>query len=355
MNKKRILYININNSTFIKKDEDILKEFYDVRVFLFDVRSGNKFYYVFLCIKLFFWMAANIFWCQIIFVRFADYYGLILGMFAKFFKKNLVVVEGGLGAAAYKSIDDGVYLKKFRGYCASYSFKTAKWILPVDESLIYFENNYTVLKEESKQGIIYFNPKIERNKIITVHNGYDEKFWYKLESIPKKMIAVTTANIIRYKVFKNKGINYFIQLAEFFNEYDFYIIGVNENFIESLKINLPQNLKLYEFLSLEEIRKIYSSAKVYIQLSITEGMPNSLCEAMLCECIPVGSNVNAIPNIIGDTGFIVHKQDLEEMKQKIQAAFSSSLNLGENARARISKKFSLEHRRNQLKKIIDYT
>jgi len=51
----------------------------------------------------------------------------------------------------------------------------------------------------------------------------------------------------------------------------------------------------------EELIKYYQKAKVY-QLSEYEGLPNALCEAMLCECVPAGTRYCGIPTAIGDTG-----------------------------------------------------
>ena len=58
-----------------------------------------------------------------------------------------------------------------------------------------------------------------------------------------------------------------------------------------------------------ELINYFSMSRFYLQLSFSEGFGNALCEAMLCECVPIGSNVGAIPFIINDTGFILKKKD----------------------------------------------
>jgi glycosyltransferase involved in cell wall biosynthesis len=298
-------------------------------------------------------MLFNVLWCDIIFVRFADYYGLILAFYSKVFRKDLIIVEGGLGAYKYLSINDGAYINRIRGWCASAAFRAARWILPVDKSLIYDENTYTTITEEKTQGITYYNPRIKPNKIIVVNNGYDGSVWFKEQGINKEPVAVTTAILKEEKTFKRKGIDYFITLARCFPDCRFIIIGMEDELRKRLVEDAPNNLEVHAFLTGQEIREIYSKAKLYIQLSITEGMPNALCEAMLCECIPVGSNVNGIPNIIGDTGYIVFNQDIDEMKDKISEAFHSNNNLGRKARERIMQEFSIEKRKKNLMEIVN--
>ena len=52
------------------------------------------------------------------------------------------------------------------------------------------------------------------------------------------------------------------------------------------------------------LRKYFSTSQFYIQASRLEGLPNALCEAMLCECIPIGNSVFGIPSAIGNTGML---------------------------------------------------
>jgi len=74
---------------------------------------------------------------------------------------------------------------------------------------------------------------------------------------------------------------------------------------------------------------------------------------MLCECIPVGSNVTFIPEIIGDSGFIVNKRNTEEMKQKTEKALESAASMGKKAKQRILDNYSLETREKSLTGLIE--
>ena len=94
----------------------------------------------------------------------------------------------------------------------------------------------------------------------------------------------------------------------------------------------------------------FNKAIVYLQVSITEGMPVSLGEAMLCECIPVGSNVNGIPDAIGDTGVIVPRRNIEDIEKAVRQALA--LNTGEKARKYVLENFTLEKREEKFIRIL---
>ncbi|MFN8208916.1 MAG: glycosyltransferase, partial [Bacteroidales bacterium] len=88
-------------------------------------------------------------------------------------------------------------------------------------------------------------------------------------------------------------------------------------------------------------------------LSLSEGMPNALCEAMLCGCIPVGSNVEPIPEIIGDTGFIALEKKAPAIRTAIHSALEAPEGLGISARERVVKEFSFPKREKGLKEILN--
>jgi glycosyltransferase involved in cell wall biosynthesis len=69
---------------------------------------------------------------------------------------------------------------------------------------------------------------------------------------------------------------------------------------------------------------------------MAEGFPSAICEAMLCGCIPIGSNVAAIPYIIGDTGFVLHKKDTDKLVELCHTALNADVRtLSRRARARV--------------------
>jgi glycosyltransferase involved in cell wall biosynthesis len=133
------------------------------------------------------------------------------------------------------------------------------------------------------------------------------------------------------------------------------MIGMQDKFIagEGPRLNIPRNLKIIGFIPRLQLLKYYIEARVFCLFSLTEGMSNVLCEAMLCECVPVGSNVTFIPEIIGDCGFVVTHRDIEEMKNKVEAAMQSDPSMGKRARQRILDNYSLKTREKTLCNLIN--
>ena len=89
---------------------------------------------------------------------------------------------------------------------------------------------------------------------------------------------------------------------------------------------------------------------MFVQVSITEGMPNTLSEAMLLECIPVGSNINGIPDAIGDTGVVVKQRKVEELEKGILEALK--MDSGKAARQRVMDMFTIGLREEKMLKLV---
>jgi glycosyltransferase involved in cell wall biosynthesis len=108
---------------------------------------------------------------------------------------------------------------------------------------------------------------------------------------------------------------------------------------------VPPNVQLLPPVKHNDLIDILSTQEFYMQLSVAEGFPNALCEAMLCECVPIGSDVFSIPEIIGNTGFILKERSTEKLKALIGAALQSNVaELGKAARKRIADNYTIANR-----------
>src|SRR5688500_6358657 len=129
-----------------------------------------------------------------------------------------------------------------------------------------------------------------------------------------------------------------IVVARNFPQYQFTIIGCHQ---KDFPVSIPENVNLIPPVKYEELPFHYSRHQFYLQLSIAEGFPSAICEAMLCECIPIGSEVAAIPAIISSHGFLVHKREDEAILSTVQQAIdvADKEALGKSARNHIINAF----------------
>ena len=148
----------------------------------------------------------------------------------------------------------------------------------------------------------------------------------------------------------NKGYDLLIAAARLLTDYQFVFVNVEESWLERMEQEfhyraLP-NLEIHSFIPQTELYELYSKASIYAQPSLSEGMPNALAEAMLYECVPVGSNVAGIPTVIDKYGVVIDKRDAAQLAQAIQKA--SEMDSGPSGAQFIRTRFSLEIRRQQV-------
>jgi len=340
--KKKIILFYPSRSSFVKKDIEILSEKYSVVESDFNVQQ--KALTPFFLIGQMFFLLKNIWQADLVICEFASYHSLLPTVFAKLCKKPSLVVIGGTDAVSFPSIHYGNFSKRTMAFFTKWSLKWASHIAPKHEALVYSDYSYQDA-DFKKQGYKFFIPDI-RTPYTVIHNGYNSEFWNRKKEKIKNRFITVASGINRGFVRRLKGIDLITEVAPFFPECEFVIIGVPENYDlgESskniVKIPFVENSKLPEY---------YSEAEFYLQLSMSEGFPNALCEAMLCECIPVVSNVSSMPEIVGDSGFILLKRDVNMLKETIAKALESDRRtLAAKARNRIAQNYPVQKRRDQL-------
>ena len=343
--KTRVLLYYQQYSTFVREDYNILSGAFKVTKYKFTpFKESYKFFFEIL--KSFFFSIIHIPKNDIVYLWFADYHSFFPALTGWIFRKKVVIVVGGYDAVALPKYNYGIFQKKgMRAFCAKLSFKLANFIIPVDESLIEGENTY-IDKNGIKKGVKHFVKNLNA-EFFVIPTAYDKDKW-KNDGIPKRNSIITVASILDSRTVVLKGIDLFIEISKHFSSVDFIIVGVHRNMFAELNKIIGNNVKLIGFATPVELVKYYSGSKVFCQLSISEGLPNTLCEAMLCECIPVGSNVGGIPKAIGEHGFILKNQDINEAKKIIEEALNAPEKMGRDARQHIINNFGIERRKKAL-------
>ena len=330
----------------MKKDIEILSAGFTVLEHDFYPEKKAGILWRFITQKLF--LLKNIWRADLLICEFAAYQSLQPSLYGWLFGKPCLIVVGGTDAHYFPGIGYGNWQKKFLRTFTAISFKFCTHIAPKHRTLMLSEYHYDETEPE-KQGIYARLPNL-KTPYTEIPNGYDAVKW-KCVGPKRKNTLITVAGAWQYDFQQSlKGVDLIFGVAKFFPDCEFIVLGVDDPAIFPPH---PDNVKLAPPVKNDELIAIFSGCEFYMQLSMAEGFPNSICEAMLCECIPIGSDVFSIPEIIGDSGFILKKRDFELLKQLITEALAAEDKSGlmKKARARIVENYTLAQRTEKLFKL----
>ncbi|MFQ3340399.1 MAG: glycosyltransferase involved in cell wall biosynthesis [Flavobacteriaceae bacterium] len=332
------LVCNVKN-TFVTKDVALLKTMgYKVRL-IHSPPYRDPIRFVFNRIREMFLGFYYALFSDAFFSWFNDYHTSIPLFWANLFGKPTTIIVGGFDAISSPALGYGIFFKKnLRQLLARLNYNSCDNIWVVHKSLKY---GCPTAKEESgtHSGILNFMPQLN-TPIFEVPTAYDASFW-RPEGDKESKNVITVANISDTRTFERKGIPLLIEIAKALPDVQFTIAGVQT--LTELKSKVPTNIQLLGTQSREELKGLYGKHMYYFQGSKAEGLPNVLCEAMLCECIPLGSAIFGIPDTIGASGLVFHKEDALSLLTEILTG-KKKFN-GANARKRIQELYSIERRK----------
>jgi glycosyltransferase involved in cell wall biosynthesis len=333
--------------TFVKRDAEMLSQIYDeVDIRVLDTTKPLKL--IWGLINLFFFVLFNIRKYSLVCSWFVGYHSLFPFYFAQIFKIKTVAFLGGTECHNLPFYDHGNYRKTVYSWFTSSSLQHADIMLPVHESLISTQLDYVKVKYPH-QGLLAFNKKLA-GKVEALHCGFKQEREVDLEGKVENTFLSVASNLSG-KVFYRKGIDLFVKLAEANPQFQFTLVGNN---YKGPKLS---NLKIISAIPYSELIEIYCKHQFYVQFSIAEGFPNALAEAMLYGCIPLGSNVFGIPDIIGDTGFVLKRKDIDLAQDVVDKAVSLTTNekrkLAEAASQKVKINYTPELRFKKFKEIVE--
>lgn len=349
---KRLLFIYLKPSSFVSDDLAILDEAADIRTFRFrgDKKPGPATLAAEFARQIV-WLMREIPACDAVYGWFADYHMVLPLLFARLFRKPVAVAVGGFDAIALPTLEYGVFLSSWRAPLARFVLSRADVLLPVSPSLVHSTNTFSEWPDTTEQGIRVFAPG-SRAEIRVTPTGYDPERW-PLGPLARESIVSTVGLIDSDRTLLRKGIDLFIEAARAMPDTQFRIVGVADQEQVRTQYDAPPNVRLIPPVKRDQLIAHYHDTSVYVQLSRAEGLPNVLCEAMMCGCIPVGSRAFGIPDGIGDTGYVVDTPDLNEVIEAIRQALRAGPEQRETARKHIIDHFDRDRRSTTLRAIIE--
>lgn len=346
--KEHIIYTYTSRSSFVQTDIAFLKNSYTITEYRFS--TSNKLLMPYELLKQFFFLLFNIHKTSILISMFGGYHSLLPALFGKWVGRISIVITGGTDCVSFPSIGYGNFNNKLLGSFTRWSLKYSTHIVPVHESLIIADYTYQN-KDFPKQGFKYHCPDV-KTPCTVINYGFDPDKWY-VPGTEKKANSFITVAAGLDKPYRAalKGVDLILEAAAELPGASFTIIGCPDWYKLPVK---SDNVTVHSFISNEKLRDLYNRHEFYVQVSISEGFPNAICEAMTCKCIPIGSNVGGIPDIIDKTGFILQQRDSEEFKTLLSKAMKVDKRVyGDRARAHILEKYPKELREKELTKLLN--
>lgn len=339
----KILYTYTARRSFVNNDLAALSKHFSVKTYHFktDPKSLTPMSFLLQALYLLvFGWRYNAFM-----IFFAGYHSMLPAVFAKLTGKKCIIFLGGTDCFNYPSFRYGNFTKPIYGKATCISAHNASLLVPVSENLIYSKSDY--YKEDSTiQGIYHWCRPLKTNHHV-IHLEYNPGIFFKQDVERNDYSFITVAFGLEGTSFIRKGIDKILMLAAYFPEMGFTILGCAE---KDFPATAPKNVSLIPPVPYDQLPVYYSRHRFYLQLSIAEGFPSAICEAMLCECIPIGSDVAAIPAIVSKFGFIVKERNDAAIIDVVNTAinYNDKDTMGRQARNHIISNFGPGSREKEL-------
>jgi glycosyltransferase involved in cell wall biosynthesis len=250
--RARILFIQPGRASFIDSDLELLRRHFEVRhLYLgsFKRSLGGKLRVAMALIK-------GVLWSDLTYSWFVDVHAKWAVRLSSMLGRGSVVVLGGYEVAKVPEINHGSLLNPKLAKVVKYVLERADRVLTVDDSL-----KAEAMKELGVSG----------SNIMTVLAGHDSELF---KPTGPKENMVLTIGLLDKPVVKRKGLDVFVRAAGLVPGAKFVLIGSGSDGYEAeLRKMAAPNVEFVGWVDHDDLVKYYQRAKVYCQLSISEGLP----------------------------------------------------------------------------------
>lgn len=300
MNPRTIAYVAPSAYAFVKKDIEALRAGgATVHAHLFGTRSAWQVPLAMLR-QLAFLMRAKRAGARTVLAHFAGYHTLLPVLLG--FRTYIIIA--GADACSFPGIAYGSFRKPVMRRAMAFSMRRAVALLPVHASLERFKNTFSSFGP-LEQGYARFVHGL-RTPSIPIAYGFDATAWKGDAPARHGALCVAVGAADGNAIHFRKGIDLIIAAARALPMMRFTVAGAAD---PGSYTGLPGNLRMLGRVDQAELKGLLLTHAIYLQPSVMEGFPNALCEAMLCGCIPIVSEVTSMPGIVGDARLVVPRRE----------------------------------------------
>jgi glycosyltransferase involved in cell wall biosynthesis len=322
----RILYVHSRKASFVAIDRAILAERHDVE----DLYQPGRVPPVVRVLR-------GVLRADLVLGWFASWHTFLPITLAWLLRKPSVMIVGGFDTANMPDIGYGYQQGGVRR-------RASRWVMKRAGRLV-TNSKYSRLEIER-------NTPIEAERVTVLHHGVPDPFGALPEG-ERERLALTVGHLVR-STLEQKGHRPFVAAARHVPDVRFAFVGRwHDDAIDELRAIAGSNVTFTGWLSDEELHSLYRRAADYVQASRHEGFGLAVAEAMLAGCVPVVTNVTALPEVVGDAGVLIGSQRPEEVAAGVRRALELGPDAGVRARERILSRFPLERRRAGLLRVVE--
>ena len=200
-------------------------------------------------------------------------------------------------------------------------------------------------------------PKVlfSNKKVFYLPNGINVDYWKpdKTDEISKESDLVFVGNLTDKSQIKNKGIKFLYEAIKILRENNnlnlkVLVIGHANMYLlkKTIAPDIEKYFNFYGFLeNYNTLKSKIQKSKIFVLPSVSEGMPNSLMEAMALEMPCLATNVGGVPELIENNvdGLIFEPKNPKKFADLIRLLLEDEnlqKKLGINARKKMINKFN---------------
>ena len=250
--------------------------------------------------------------------------------------KPVITIIGGYEAQWIPELQYGIRPASFRHRALAWVLKHSDRILTVS----------TITDTGIKEKV----PGISE-KCRLVYNAVDTDLFTPGES--QARTGVICVGQITEQTMDVKGWRFYWELARRMPDVAFNAIGPADSTARAELIeHRPANLTWIDETAPRDLVGYYQKSAVYVQASVHESFSLSLAEAMACGCIPVTTRRGALPEVAGETGYFIDRDDPSIATEQIRSALTSGRDRRAQVRQWVVEHFPLARRRDALSAVI---